>query len=99
MTKKERMFQLVFQQEESDLTVADFCKQHAVKMSVFNYWKSKQKKELDSHVDKGFFVSIDNPDPRIDTDIVITYPNGVTINIPSTSAAISTIQSLIQLQS
>lgn len=96
MSKKEQMFDLIEAQQSSGLSNIDYCKQNNLSLSVYNYWKKKYNKQH-SKQDEGFFVTLDNEHSQIKEEIVITYPNGVTLQLSSASS-ISTIRSLIQIQ-
>ncbi|QZE14193.1 hypothetical protein K4L44_04695 [Halosquirtibacter laminarini] len=96
MSKKAHMFDLIEAQHNSGLSNIDYCKQNNIKLSVYSYWKAKYKKEYSKET-QGFFVTLDNETSQIKEEIVITYPNGVTLQL-SSATTISTLRSLIQIQ-
>ena len=62
------------------------------KQSIKNKDQDKIKEE-----DQGSFIQIVNDEPKSEKPIVITYSNGVTLQLPPNSD-LSMIRSLIQLQ-
>lgn len=79
---KTEMFRIVEEWQNSDLSMAGFCKQRGIAKSAFYYWKKRYKEEQSTggfvpiKVDKGNHSS--NP-----SVIEITYPNGVIVRLPN----------------
>lgn len=79
-TKTERMYGLVDQWRASGQTQKVFCGEHGVKVSTFSYWVSKKKL---SEEPTGGFLPVQTEWPAASGQVLITYPNGVTLSVKS----------------
>lgn len=82
------MYHHLAQWQESGLNMKEFCTQHNISYYKFKYWK-KQKQISDSIVNtapfetsKGEFLPIGIKSGNIDSELTITYPNGVQLHCP-----------------
>ncbi len=78
MEKKEEMFALVKQWQDSGQTQSEFCKASGLKKGTFSYWVSRSL----GNQKKGFMPLIPQSGP-IQKEVEVIYPNGVKIKIAS----------------
>ncbi len=89
--KKEDMFDLIRQREESNEDRISFCKTHRLSLATFSYWRTKYRKSLRA-TSQGF-VELK---PASCSMLEIIYPNGVIIRLPP-SSPLSDVQALVRL--
>lgn len=77
------MFPLVEQWLKSGEKQADFCQFHSVRLSTFSYWVKKFREDQGSDGQKSSgFVSLSVAVPPV-SEIKLTFPNGVKIQMGS----------------
>ncbi len=76
------MFPIVEEWQNSDLSMAGFCKQRGIAKSVFYYWQKKYKE--DQSIGGFVPIKVDNGNrPSNSSMIEIAYPNGVIVRLPN----------------
>ena len=91
--KKEQMYALVGEWEQSGQTREAFCKAHGVSLGTFAYWRSKYQEE--QSMGTASFIELDT---GITGSIEITYPNGVVVKLLGESS-LSKVRALIGVSS
>ena len=79
MTKQEKMYALIAEYRQSGLSTKAFCADKDVKVSTFQYWIQKQKKEQLS----GFIPVKTGMQPSGTHPVEVVYPNGIRLCLPS----------------
>ena len=92
MSKQKLMFDLVAEQEHSDLTITAFCALKDVKPTTFHYWKHKYREGRTAGTG---FISIPALSKAGSQPVRLTYPNGVNIHLAV--ADLSLIAQLIRI--
>ena len=90
--KKEDMFELMRQWEESNEDRISFCKAHGLALATFCYWRTKYRKSQGASPSRGF-VELKPISPL---SLEIVYPNGVIIRMPQ-SSSLTEVKALVQL--
>ena len=83
--KQAKMFPLVKQYLSGDVSQTKFCETHGIKVYNFQYWLSKYKQERAGRQDLNHQfipVELNNSNDKQDQYIRISYPNGLTIDLP-----------------
>lgn len=93
--KKDKMFDLIHQWEESGLNRKTFCRKHNLNLSQFSYWRTKYLKEQSGKEKESDEVFIPVK-PATDSTLEIKYPNGVVIRVPENTST-GQLQTLINL--
>ena len=76
------MFPLIAEWESSHHTRESFCQTKGLSLATFGYWRTRY---LSARAEPAGFTEIK---PEVSAHISITYPNGVRIEVPSSSMAI-----------
>ena len=92
MTKREKMFALIGEQEQGKQTISAFCADRDVKIKTFFYWR---RKFIASRSGTAGFIPITPPTNVEKTALRLSYPNGVNIHL--SGADVSLIAQLIRL--
>ena len=87
------MFPIIAQWEASCESQTQFCQSRDIKPAVFNYWRKKYLDDQQAVRPSEFIELIASVEEKIE----ICYPNGVRINLPS-SSTLATLEALIQLR-
>lgn len=82
---------LVRKQQAGNLTIAEFCRRHRIRLSKFFYWKKKMKKSKEITIDKSqtdtcsssTFLPISLPVSR-GPGVELVFPSGLKAVIPVT---------------
>jgi hypothetical protein len=95
------MFSLVEECHHCTLTRKEFCKQHSISHNCFYYWQKKYRQQNQPKEIPAGFIRIGtrnghNRWPVAGQPVVLTYPNGVSLQIPA-STPLSVIGSLLRL--
>lgn len=96
-----QMFSLIEECHQGTLTRKELCKLHNISSNCFYYWQKKYR-EQDQHKDlPAGFARVrarngHNRWPASAQGIVLTYPNGISLQIPA-NTPLSVIGSLIRL--
>jgi len=97
---KGNTYPLIMEYLKSGMFQLDFCELHNIKLTRFQYWYKKYKKELPSN-NGNSFVPLKFADAPVETkppdEIKICYPNGVVIKLLDTTPdnIVKTLVSLI----
>ncbi len=91
--RQTEMKALIEEWKESRTGKPEFCKTRSINIHTFNYWCQKIKKQ---NPPPGFIEIRPIGNQTIQQPIRLTYPNGVSIELPSTSG-LGLIASLINL--
>jgi len=82
MRTKEVMFPLIEAWEKGDTTRRDFCEQHGLPYSVFQYWYQKYKDQSADQDDESPFIRMEvASSPEASRLIRIQYPDGTQVSI------------------
>lgn len=77
MNRQEEMNLLIEQQRSSGQSAKQFCEEHDIKYSTFNYWIRKKKQNVDNS-----FIPIQMMRPAASQNGVdLFYPNGVRLHL------------------
>jgi len=77
MTKQERMYRLIDQQQAGGQTVKAFCEQEQIKLHTFHYWLRKKRQATSSA-----FIPIDTTaDVSHEHQLELIYPNQIRIRL------------------
>ena len=87
------MFSLVEQWKVSNQSKILFCKNNSINIHTFDYWYFKYKKQNASTN----FIEIKPPKTITTGKLRLTYPNGVSIELPE-NTNLALISSLIHIQ-
>jgi hypothetical protein len=88
--RRENMFQLVEQWQQSGQSQKAFAEAHGMKLFTFRYWVQKQREQPGS---TGTFIQLGT---QATTGINIRYPNGTELQLPAT-IPLSTLKVLLSL--
>ena len=91
--RQQEMFSLVEQWKQSNQSKISFCKNNSVNLHTFDYWHIKYKKQNAPND----FVEIKSAQYVSTQKLRLTYPNGVSIELPENSN-LALISALIHLQ-
>lgn len=100
--RQRQMFSLIEECHQGTLTRKEFCKHHSISSNCFYYWQKKycgqdQPKDIPAG-----FIRIGTRRkghdrwPVAGQGIVLTYPNGVSLQLPA-NTSLNVIGSLIRL--
>jgi hypothetical protein len=94
------MFSLIEECHQGTLTRKEFCKHHSISHNCFYYWQKKYREQYQQKDFPAGFVRVrtrnGHPNwPVTAQGIVLTYPNGVSIQLPA-NTPLSVIGSLIR---
>jgi len=98
--RQTQMFSLIQECHQSTLTRKEFCKHHSISSNCFYYWQKKYREQTRQKDTPASFIRIGTRNghskwPVAGLPIVLTYPNGVSLQIP-TNTPLSVIGSLIR---
>ena len=94
-TRRDEMFALIEQQEQSNQTNKYFCEQQGIAQSCFYYWQKKYRQEQTGSL--GFVpVLVKRSTSALNQAIEVQYSSGVTIKIPAGSS-LTLLKTLIEL--
>ena len=88
--RQEEMFSLIELQQQSGQTILNFCKEHRITLSNFNYWLRKYRKNLQP---SSGFIAITPSFPA--SPLRVLYPNGVAIELSHPD--VSLISTLVRI--
>lgn len=86
---EQEMFPLIAEWQSSNQTRELFCQEKGLSLATFSYWRTRYRS---SRTKATGFTEIK---PGTSSNLTITYPNGVRIEVHSTP--IATIQALVHL--
>ena len=92
MEKKEQMYALIREWEQSGLTRDQFCNDHNIRVSTFGYWRTKYLRGENPETDSDFLPVY----PAEINQVEIQYPSGVILRLPA-GICVSQIRSLINI--
>jgi hypothetical protein len=97
--RQNQMFSLVEECNQSELTRKEFCKLHSLSINCFYYWQKKYRQQI--FKDRPGFIRVHPGNghgswPSTSQPIVLTYPNGVSLQLP-VSTPLPVIGSLLRL--
>ena len=79
---QKEMFSLVKSCLESGISKRDFFKQHGIEEATFYYWYKKYRESIAKSEAK--FIPLQLPPTlQCQTEIEISYPNGVSVKLPA----------------
>jgi hypothetical protein len=92
-SKRDEMFSLIQKWKDSSLSQKRFCKEHGQNLGTFLYWIKKYRTQ--TSVERSpTFIPVQFLHQNVQLNI--RYPNGVVIEIPSTTP-VETLKTLISL--
>ena len=99
--RQKQMFSLIEECHQGKLIRKEFCKLHSISSNCFYYWQKKYREQYPPKDIPVGFIRIGtrnghNRWPVAGQGIVLTYPNGVSLQIPA-NTSLSVIGSLIRL--
>jgi transposase-like protein len=98
--KQKKMFSIVKQYNKGKLTTQQIFQQYSITKNSLKYWRNKYAaQQAGTHENTNVFLPITlepEPQEQIATQLKITYPNGVVINIPNQND-LKLIQQLIHM--
>jgi hypothetical protein len=79
--KQQHWTTIVTQQQESDLSIPHFCKEHDINYATFHYWLKKLKQTDDEQVAQQVIM---NDYPSLGGEMVVVHlPNGLRAELPT----------------
>ncbi len=92
---QEQMFSLIKEWEQSGMNKLEFCRIKNITKDSFYYWSNKYKK---SQISGNGFLPVQVPETtRIQSsNIIIEYPSGIKLNLPS-NYSVKQIHSLLKI--
>ena len=95
------MFAAVERYRESELTQKQFCHSEGLALTTFQYWAARYRQYHSSPENpQAAFVELKAAQPQTQTSgqgIFLTYPNGVTLNLPPSAIDLASLKQLIIL--
>lgn len=93
MSKSEIMSAHVQAWQSRNISAKAYCEEVGIALQVFYYWRKKLEVVNEASSD---FILLKPDSPHPKASLIIKYPNGIEIEVPSESQ-ITLIRSLIQL--
>jgi len=94
---RDKMFQIIKQALESNMTNREFCRENSIHEHVFYYWLRRYKEDQ-SPVEGFIPIKVNGSPPSFKNDkIEIQYPNGIHLSLPG-HIEVNRIKTLIGLK-
>lgn len=90
--KHQHWINIISNQQESGLSVPQFCKQHDVNYATFHYWLKKLKQTDEEQI---VHKVIMNDSLLLDSVVVVYLPNGLKVELPA-SLSLAQIQTWLK---
>ncbi|WP_305369638.1 IS66 family insertion sequence element accessory protein TnpA [Photobacterium leiognathi] len=90
--KHQHWINIISNQQESGLSVPQFCKQHDINYATFHYWLKKLKQTDEKQI---IHQVIMNDSLPLDSMVVVHLPNGLKVELP-TSLSLAQIQTWLK---
>ncbi|MEF1204563.1 IS66 family insertion sequence element accessory protein TnpA [Photobacterium damselae] len=90
--KHQHWINIISNQQESGLSVTQFCKQHDINYATFHYWLKKLKQTDEEQI---IHQVIMNDSLPLDSVVVVHLPNGLKVELP-TSLSLAQIQTWLK---
>ncbi|WP_305408549.1 IS66 family insertion sequence element accessory protein TnpA [Photobacterium leiognathi] len=90
--KHQHWINIISNQQESGLSVPQFCKLHDINYATFHYWLKKLKQTDEEQI---IHQVIMNDSLPLDSVVVVHLPNGLKVELP-TSLSLTQIQTWLK---
>ncbi|GAD32621.1 IS66 family insertion sequence element accessory protein TnpA [Photobacterium leiognathi] len=90
--KHQHWINIISNQQESGLSVPQFCKQHDINYATFHYWLKKLKQTDEEQIVHQVIMNDSSP---LDSVVVVHLPNGLKVELP-TSLSLAQIQTWLK---
>ena len=90
--KHQHWINIISNQQESGLSVPQFCKHHDINYATFHYWLKKLKQTDEEQI---IHQVIMNDSLPLDSVVVVHLPNGLKVELP-TSLSLAQIQTWLK---
>ncbi|WP_318452395.1 IS66 family insertion sequence element accessory protein TnpA [Photobacterium leiognathi] len=90
--KHQHWINIISNQQESGLSVPQFCKQHDINYATFHYWLKKLQQTDEEQI---IHQVIMNDSLPLESVVVVHLPNGLKVELP-TSLSLAQIQTWLK---